>query len=57
MVLQQIRSQSRPETTYEIRQSDKDGVVYCTCPAWRFSNPHTCKHLREWKREQQGMAA
>lgn len=30
--------------TYNIIKG-KDGVIYCTCPAWKFSNPHNCKHL------------
>jgi hypothetical protein len=31
---------------YEIRQG-KDGVVYCTCPAWRFGHGEPCKHMKE----------
>lgn len=35
--------------TYEIRKG-RDGVVYCSCPSWRFSKerPRTCKHLQEY---------
>lgn len=34
---------------YELREG-RDGQVYCTCPAWRFSKerPRTCKHLAAW---------
>jgi hypothetical protein len=38
--------------TYEIRRSVRDGIVYCTCPGWRFSRANgqakTCKHLTAW---------
>jgi len=31
---------------YEIRRG-ADGVVYCTCPAWRFGH-RPCKHMRQY---------
>lgn len=34
---------------YEIREG-KDGVLYCSCPAWRFqhkpTDQRTCKHFK-----------
>ena len=46
MVLKEIESRSTPGLTYEMRLG-RDGVVYCTCPAWKFSRGFkTCKHLR-----------
>ena len=35
-------------TIYEIRQSQKDGRVYCSCPAWRFGRGKDCKHLKAY---------
>lgn len=32
---------------YEVRQGD-DGVVYCTCPGWRFHSRRWCKHLEAY---------
>jgi len=46
MILKEVESRSTYGKTYEIRLG-KDGVVYCTCPAWKFSRGNkTCKHLR-----------
>jgi len=34
---------------FQIREGG-DGVIYCSCPAWRFSkdDPKMCKHLRAY---------
>ena len=46
MCLKTVESRSTPGVSYEVRLG-KDGVVYCTCPAWKFSRgAKTCKHLR-----------
>jgi hypothetical protein len=42
-------SKTNPSKSYEIRRG-ADGVVYCTCPAWRFQRlksgeTRTCKHI------------
>lgn len=50
VVLSQIESKTG-NGKYEVRQGN-DGVVYCTCPAWRFSKPHDCIHLREMRGEE-----
>lgn len=39
--------ESRPDRHYQIRQG-QDGIVYCTCPGWRFRR--TCRHLTEYLR-------
>jgi len=49
VVLAVAPSKTNPNKTYEIRRG-ADGVVYCTCPAWRFQRlrkgeTRTCKHL------------
>lgn len=35
---------SSGKQVWEIREGD-DGVVYCTCPGWRFHSRRWCKHL------------
>lgn len=34
---------------YEMREG-KDGVIYCSCPGWKFSRerPRSCKHMVKW---------
>lgn len=44
MILKFVESRSTPGLKYEMRLG-KDGVVYCTCPAWKFSGTGNCKHL------------
>lgn len=46
-VLAQIPSKSNPAKSYEIRLGG-DGVVYCTCPAWKLHGNKWCKHLEEY---------
>lgn len=42
---------SSSDVIYEVRKGH-DGVVYCTCPAWRMKQGKaSCKHLDEWRRE------
>lgn len=40
---------SKPGTTYDLLEG-ADGIIYCSCPAWRFSRekPKSCKHMVEW---------
>lgn len=44
-----VASSSNPAVQHEIRLGG-DGVVYCTCPAWRFQrkspSARQCKHMR-----------
>ena len=44
-ILGTIQSSSNPGKTYDIKEGN-DGVIYCTCPRWKFAK--TCKHLKEW---------
>lgn len=47
-VLKEYQSNSNPGKKYHIIDSEKG--PYCDCMAWRFSNPHTCKHLENYLR-------
>ena len=45
-VLAQFKA-SKGDGVHEVRKG-KDGVVYCTCPSWRFRGHH-CKHVEEYQ--------
>lgn len=51
MVIAKVSSKSNPDKQYEIN-AHGDGVVSCTCPAWKFqripADARTCKHIREF---------
>lgn len=51
-VLASFPSASRPGSSHQVRRG-ADGVVYCTCPSWRFQHNsptnRTCKHIESWK--------
>ncbi len=53
-VLARFASKSNPSKSHEVRRG-ADGVVYCTCPSWRFQknspSNRTCKHIEQWKAE------
>lgn len=48
-VLMTFPSASKPGHVHEVRVG-ADGVVYCTCPSWRFQkltpSARTCKHTK-----------
>ena len=49
-VLREIESphENRPTRHYQIREGG-DGVVYCTCPGYRFRR--TCRHMDQYNQE------
>lgn len=49
-VIKKVKSQTDPGKGYEIRV-DSHNLLYCTCPAWRFSSGRDkdCKHLRSYR--------
>jgi hypothetical protein len=49
-VIEKVHSMTTAGTSYEIRVDSKN-LVYCTCPAWRFSagRDKDCKHLRRYR--------
>ena len=47
-ILDTVPSSSNPGKTYDIIEG-KDGVIYCTCTAWKMRK--NCKHLKEWTRK------
>lgn len=45
-----VKSDSNPKVTYRISLG-RDGVIYCTCPSWKFQkvapkNRSACKHMK-----------
>lgn len=62
-LLATIPSSSNPGLSYEVKQSQVDGVIYCSCPSWKFdmdrpggrSTParhpanRSCKHIRAYQ--------
>lgn len=51
MRITKIESESTEGKHYEIKLGD-DGIVYCTCPSWKYQEAspedRTCKHLRKF---------
>ena len=47
-ILDTVPSSSNPGKTYDIIEG-KDGVIYCTCTAWKMRK--TCKHLKGWNQK------
>jgi predicted nucleic acid-binding Zn finger protein len=50
MIIAIVESKSKPGKFYEVISSEKDGAIYCSCPAWKFSGKKDngvkyCKHL------------
>ena len=56
-----VPSASDASVSYEIKQSNRDGVVYCSCPSWKYdmdgkrlvgyarpSKDRSCKHTRAY---------
>jgi predicted nucleic acid-binding Zn finger protein len=56
----ELKIQGSGQTAYTVKQG-KDGVVYCSCPAWRFQKVaaahRSCKHLAKAAAILQGQLA
>lgn len=57
-----VPSASNPNLSYEVKQSNVDGVIYCSCPSWKYdmdgkrlvgyarpSKDRSCKHTRAYQ--------
>jgi len=55
-----MRSMSNPNKAYQVTLGE-DGVVHCSCPAWRFQklppSERKCKHIRQFEAEYPRLAA
>jgi hypothetical protein len=47
IIVGQVPSDSNPSKFHTIRKDTVKGILFCSCPSWRFSkeDPKTCKHL------------
>ena len=54
VTLASFPSKSNPSISHTVSRG-KDGVVYCSCPSWKFQHNspanRTCKHIEQWKAE------
>lgn len=50
-----VRFKSSSGSEYSLTVSGRDGKVYCSCPAWKFSGRNgggkSCKHIQTFERK------